>query len=342
MLTDEFVTRVRQMCQLPDSDQDWGDSEILQEATHALRERFTQVIANSRQGYWLKDHKVLLQAGRSQYRIPYRSTVQGLELVEIACDDGPNRWRQLQIATPSQTTMYAGNSQSEPSHFEIRGDNIVLYPTPQTPRWVRMRGYLRPSELIPVIASNPDGPGDLWGYIASCTFLNEPPDPPFLQVELIEGSDFDFTEAVNQSFDIVQTTGCCEVTIPNVYLYTYLEDPPTLFFRYDFPGQFDAAGTVMTSSEETPERAAMVFPADYTWHIPLPSELCTALVAWVSAVILTERGDLEKAAACSKKAEAAITRAIDVMTPRIKAQPYTFKTRNTYLRRRQAWGWGRW
>jgi hypothetical protein len=329
------------MCQLPDNDQDWSDDEILAEGTLALRERFTQVIANIRQGYWLKEYKIYTTAGRAQYRIPYRSSVQGLELVEIEKADGSGLWRQLQIATTSQTTMYSTPSLYEPNHFEIRGDTIVLFPTPQADRWLRIRGYLRPSDLVlPQETSDESGTTTNVGIIKHCELTDDGMGGQLFQV-VMNNLDFDFTNAVGHAFDIVQSTGCAEVSIPNIFCYTFFA-PDTLFFRVDFPGQYDAAGTVMTTQDEDSVRAAYVILADTAVTIPLPQELHSALVAWVSAVILTERGDLEKAAGCAKKAEAAISRAIDVMTPRIKAQPYTFKTRNSYLRRRQAWGWGRW
>jgi hypothetical protein len=343
MFTDEFVYRVRQMCQLPDNDQDWGDSDILTEGTLALRERFTQVIANIRQGYWLKEYQIPLVAGTTQYRIPYRFSVQGLELVEVQKANNSGLWRQLQIATTSQTTAYSTPSLYEPSHFEIRGDNLVLYPTPQQDGWMRIRGYLRPSDLVLQQTTPPteDDPGfSNVGFIESCGLEDDGLGNQLFVITLAE-DDFDFTNSVGFGFDVVQTTGCAEVTLPNMFCYTYVA-PRTLAFRIDYPGQFAASDTVVTTQDEDSRRAAYLIHADESITIPLPQELHSALVAWTSAVILTERGDLEKAAACAKKAEAAITRAIDVMTPRIKAQPYTFKTRNTYLRRRQAWGWGRW
>jgi hypothetical protein len=342
MFTQDFIARVRQMCQLPDEDQDWTDSEILQEGTLAIRERFTQVIANIRQGYWLKEYKIYTTAGRAQYRIPYRSTMQGLELVEIEKANSSGLWRQLNIATTSQTTDYSTPSLNEPSHFEIRGDNIVLYPTPQQDRWLRVRGYLRPSELVLLeVYSDEEGEHSNVGIVQSCELIDDGFGGQLFQVTLDAEPPFDFTDVVGQSFDIVQTTGSAEVVLPSCYCYTY-SPPDTMLMRVDFPGQYDAAGTVMTTADGDSFRAAYLIAADYAITIPLPQELHSGLVAWVSAVILTERGDLEKAAGCSKKAEAAISRAIDVMTPRIKAQPYTFKTRNSYLRRRQAWGWGRW
>jgi hypothetical protein len=341
MFTDEFVYRVRQMCQLPDNDQDWGDYDILTEGSLALRERFTQVVANIRQGYWLKEYQIELVPGTAQYRIPYRYSVQGLELVEIQRANNSGLWRQLPIATTSQTTAYSTPTMNEPAHFEIRGDNLVLYPVPQQGGWLRIRGYLRPSDLVlEDTLVDESGTTSNVGYIESCGLEDDGLGNELFVVTLADDG-FDFTNSVGFGFDIVQTTGCAEVVLPNMFCYTYVA-PRTLAFRIDYPGQFAASDTIVTTEDEDTRRAGYLIHADESITIPLPQELHSALVAWTSAVILTERGDLEKAAACAKKAEAAITRAIDVMTPRIKAQPYTFKTRNSYLRRRQAWGWGRW
>jgi hypothetical protein len=78
-----------------------------------------------------------------------------------------------------------------------------------------------------------------------------------------------------------------------------------------------------------------------TCYIQLPQELANALVSYVGAVVLAEKGDSEKAQIFSQKAELAIKNIVDIAMPRSKGQPSVFKTNNTYLRRRIGrWGWG--
>ena len=46
MNTAQFLTRVRELAQLPNVDEDWTDAEILAEATESLLERYTQAISD--------------------------------------------------------------------------------------------------------------------------------------------------------------------------------------------------------------------------------------------------------------------------------------------------------
>ena len=99
MNTAQFLTRVRELAQLPNVDEDWTDAEILAEATESLLERYTQAISDLRAGYWLKRVTTPMVPGQALYRIPSRSVVQGLEKVDWS-NDGKH-WRQMSILTDS-------------------------------------------------------------------------------------------------------------------------------------------------------------------------------------------------------------------------------------------------
>jgi hypothetical protein len=103
----------------------------------------------------------------------------------------------------------------------------------------------------------------------------------------------------------------------------------------------DQAAIIEAAPLDDGAKDIYVTAPDVTGYIQLPEELCNALVSYVGAVVLAEKGDSEKAQVFSQKAELAIKNIVDIAMPRSKGQPPVFKTRNTYLRRRIGrWGWG--
>lgn len=312
MDTTALLARIRQAAQLPDDDEDWTDSEILAEATQALYERFAQAISVLRNGYWL--HRVTqdMVNGQAMYRLPSRAIVQGLEKIEWSSDTG-NSWKDLHILTDVEARDYSNTtSVSEPQWFSLESDCVVLYPTPSSSSFLlRFSYYLRPSVLVPTVTS---------GVVVG---LNAPG-------ELIVSGDPTFLDHGGGTLDVVNTTGCNEVAIVDL--------------EYDSIVSF-AFGTykiTFDSSQDVTRLLAgqVVRTSDQTDQIPLPIELHAALVARTAAVVLAAKGDNEKSDRLAQKSEGIIKRITDAAIPRIKSKPYTWKTRNTYLRRRVGFGIG--
>lgn len=307
MNTAQFLTRVRELAQLPDVDEDWTDAEILAEATESLLERYTQAISDLRAGYWLKRATVQMVPGQSLYRIPSRAVVQGLEKVDWS-NDGAH-WRQMSILTDSTASDFDTGALGDPRYFWLEGDYLHLCPVPGTAHTLRFSYYLRPSVLIPQTSV-----GGVAAFAAG-------------QIA-VAGDPTSFLTGT--TMDVVQTTGCNEVAL--------VETPITGIVSLGF-GLWGI--NIPTTTDLSHMEVGQVCRApDTTDQIPLPRELQASLVARTAAVVLTAKGDNERASVLNAKAESAIKRVIDMATPRVKNRPFEFKTRNTFLRRKIGNGWG--
>lgn len=309
MNTSEFLTRVRQATQLPTDDEDWTDAEILAEATQALYERFAQAIIVLRSGYWLHRVTQNLTAGQSMYRLPPRSVVQGLEKIEFSVDSGV-RWKSLNILTDVETRDYSNaTALAEPQWFSLETDCVVLYPTPSAAFQLRLSYYLRPNVLVPTVTS---------GVVVG---LNS-------ATELIVSGNPTYLDPAGGTLDVIHTTGCNEVAIAD-FAYSSIVSFAFGTYKITFASGTDTsrilAGQVVRASDQTDQ-------------IPLPVELHQALVARTAAVILAAKGDNDKSDRLATKSEGIIKRITDAAIPRIKSKPYTWKTRNTFLRRRAGFG----
>lgn len=310
MNTTEFLQRVRQLAQLPADDEDWTDAEVLAEATQCLYERFAQAVSVLRSGYWLHRNVVEMTGGEAAYRMPPRAIVQGLEKIEYSIDSGVT-WKTLHILTDVETRDYSNSSiTAQPEHFSLESDCVVLYPTPSSAWQLRFSYYLRPSQLIATVDT-----GVVFGFNSDTELV-------------VSGNPDDYLDSGGGTMDIVHTTGCNEVAVIEQE-YTGIASLGLNLYEITLPAGTDISRIVAGQ--------VVRFP-DQTDQIPLPMEMTAALIARTAAVILDAKGDAQKADRLATKSDGIIKRVTDAALPRIKSKPFTWKTRNTYLRRRVGFG----
>jgi hypothetical protein len=277
-----------------------------------------------RNGTWLHSHTFETTAGVSRYRLPSRSVAQGLEKIECATSQGSSNsdssgWYLLNVQTNIQATDYEGLSyRGRPSAFTYVADTVDIYPTPTSNWTLRVWYYLRPPELTTFDEALANGAGlsdvvDLGDGTYQLTTSNNVLQP---------------FAADDIKLDIQFGNGNCEYVAVGA---TMADGGPNTLIVTLTPNQAD----LITRALDAQGNAVWGFGADsVTFLIPLPQELCNALVSYVGAVVLAEKGDSEKAQVFSQKAEVAIKNIVDIAIPRSKGQPSVYKTRNTYLRRR--------
>jgi hypothetical protein len=332
MVTDTLVTQVRNLAQVPDTDEDITEEFILTQAYLGLLERFTQPLVMMRNGTWLHSYTFETTAGVSRYRLPPRSIVQGLEKLECAMGQGTgnadsSQWYLLNVQTNIQATDYEGLAyMGRPAAFTYIGDTVEIYPTPTSNWTLRVFYYVRPSQLClddffyanvgaSVVDITSLG-GDQYDIEVDNIGLDGFSDPYVFDIQWLGG---------NQEMIAVSAPGVYS-GVPQHITVTLSANQADLIDR---DPSYGGTKTIIMMGAESP-----------TPYIQLPEELANALVSYVGAVVLAEKGDSEKAQVFSQKAELAIKNIVDLAMPRSKGQPSVFKTRNTYLRRRLGRGYG--
>jgi hypothetical protein len=333
MFTDELITQVRNLAQVPDTDEDITDEFILTQAYLGLLERFTHPIIMQRNGSWLHSYTFETTAGVSRYRIPHRSIVQGLEKIECAVGQGSGNsnssgWYLLNVQTNIQATDYEGqNYMGRPRAFTYAADSVEVFPTPTANWTLRIWYYLRPCTLLTFEQSElqHSGIGSIEQY-----FSGE--DQYLLTTSNGVLSGY---AALGISLDVQFGNGNNEYVAVNAPM---LPAGPLAIIATLTPNEAD----LMARSLANQGNSLWGFGADSsTFLIPLPQELANALVSYVGAVVLAEKGDAEKAQVFSQKAELAIRNVTDIAIPRAKGMPNFFKPHSSYLRRRIGrWGQG--
>lgn len=145
----ELLAAIREAAFLPTTTADWTDSVLLRLANAQQQQVFERAIVKARQGYWLKQSIVSAVEGKASYRIPARACSGGLERVQISYL-GTGEWRDLDEVDEATAAMHElpSGQTGWVERFCVRGDNLVLLPTPNSVSMqLRIHYYLRPARI---------------------------------------------------------------------------------------------------------------------------------------------------------------------------------------------------
>lgn len=285
---------------------DYDDARCLTELTNALHSTFERQVVTARCGYWLRHNVIATTVGRAKYRIPARACFGGLESVAIGATGGPYRKLEEVTETHAQAYEYGAGSVGDPQKYVVRGDQVVLLPTPQAVYSVRMAYYLRPSRLTPAQTA---------GQITNV-------NPTTRVLTIASAMPLDYTTTTGtalvtaqQRIDVVHPTGWCEAVVVNV--------PQT------FTGlNLTVGGTDPIDEVEVGDYVRVANQSDW----PAMPEDFHRLVADVAALkVMTELHMGSKAQILAPQVAADLERFNDTLTPRVRAEAKVLKAPRSIL-----------
>lgn len=146
----------------------YDTNKLLDELNDKLQTVFQDAVVGSRSGYWLKKFVNTIVAGQSQYQIPDRSCVQGLEKLEFSpAVTGPWTILEQLPANREQTYRASTTTGTTATWYTLLGDTVDIIPTPPAGAGLRMTYYQRPSRLYPPQSIDNTGAGTSRGKITS-------------------------------------------------------------------------------------------------------------------------------------------------------------------------------
>lgn len=284
---------------------DYTDAVLYDEMNTALHTTFEDVVASARSGYWCKPVFLTTANGRPKYRIPARAVVGGLEKVEIAMSSTAD-YVPLPACTEEQAADYERNAANlgSPQAYVVRGDQIVILPTPNASLPLRLWYYIRPSRLVAPQS------GALVTSRGRITSINTS-----TRVIIVDVLPLDQETVGNPPLsgnitpcDIVHKDGWHELSMVNITISNY-------------------AGTTLTvagteSMDEVELGDYLRFAEQTDWPC-LPDDFHRMLADVTSAAVLVQLGLSDKAAQITELVGPAAVRFKDLITPRVKADPPT-------------------
>jgi hypothetical protein len=149
--SDELIAAARFSAFIGDASAftDWSDARILIELNDKLQSAFEDIVVKARAGFWLHEFIYTTIDNDSDYRIPPRSVVGGLEKVEIAAgsDQPYTKLSEIPVSISQDYRTPTGGSSSSPYVFTVNGDVVDIIPTPPAGYLLKLTYYIRPSRL---------------------------------------------------------------------------------------------------------------------------------------------------------------------------------------------------
>jgi hypothetical protein len=155
MNTADLIPRVRETAFLPTNAVDYTDARICREMTDMLRSVFADMVTQSKGGYWLRFDPMTTTVGQPYIRMPARACAGGLFGIHIAYDASENYVPLEELNEKQALTYQLGVGATDvPVRYTLRGDRIVLFPTPNAVYKLRVFYYLEPPLLTPLTSLN--------------------------------------------------------------------------------------------------------------------------------------------------------------------------------------------
>jgi hypothetical protein len=323
MNTTEMLAQLRLNTLLEDTAVDYPDSVLLRELSDALLTKFQDTIVDFRNGTWQAQYFVAVTVGDPTYRLSRVVSVLGkVEIGKGSISDTDSiNFARLAKVDEGHADLFEGSytGLGQPQVYVLRGNDLVLLPTPDSSGYVlKITYYRRPPRLY---ASQNNVSGTDRGRVTATD--------PTLNTITVNTMPFDMSLAVPAA--ISGSNVAIDVWKPNGWFDSSC--PPTFT---------NISGNVLTLSTAG-AKVRDVAAGDYVralgqsdWPM-LPEDFHRTVIDVATVKILVQRGYSQKAGNFAGDASADLKRFETLYSNRTREEPRKIRAPLTELRR-----WGRW
>lgn len=288
---------------------EFSDARLLIELNDKLHTAFEDIVVKARAGFWLHEYIYTTVANDSDYRIPARSVVGGLEKVEIASGTGQpyTKLTEIPVSVSQNYRSPASSSIAGPSNpyvFTVNGDLVDVIPTPPAGYLLKLTYYIRPSQLVTSQSSTQGGAAVDRGRITSVNTSTRVVTVNVLPFDYSLTSPTTITSGL-QTLDVVHPDGWHELS--------YVGATQTI------------SGTNITFTDTQDMTDILVGDyvrvADQTDWPCLPDDFHRCLADTAAVKILQMMSMQEKAASLTQNVGNDLLRLQSLLMPRVKAEP---------------------
>jgi hypothetical protein len=302
--TTELLASIKRAITMPASQIRFTNADLLAMADEETVRLIVPMITSIRQEFFVVKEDITLVADQDKYKIPYRAVGRTLREIKIT-DTARNTRYTIPFISPEDTQYvnYNPTSTGDVLGFTIRGDDIVILPTPSSSTNQIIEAYyeLAPAQLV--------DPSEC-GVIASADYNTG--------IVTLVATPTTFTTGV--VMDIVDGKAGC-TTIGIDLTNTLVSGLNVTFTAADLPTAPNVieAGDYLCLSNESPV-------------VQLPNETVFVLVQAVAVKVLEAQGDYEGMRVAQEKLNINIEAAEKLLTPRVEASAPKIINRNGILR----------
>lgn len=298
--TSQFLDSVKRAVTIPANQVRFTNSDLLAFADEEMENYVMPMITSARQEFFVRKDLVPLVANQAEYKIPYRATGRTLRHIRLITTDG-QLIKDLSFVMPEDDRANTSTSGGDPWAYTVRGDYIVILPTPTVASYnIEMYYELAPSKLVE---------SDRTATIASFD-LNT-------GVVTINAANSNFTTGATMDIiDAKSGNNCKAIDISN----SNVSGTSITFTAADLPSNL-AVGDYLTLVNESS-------------ILQIPNEVSQVLVQAVVCRITEALGDFEGLQVAMARLKKIVDAATQIITPRVESKSPVIINRSGLLPQR--------
>lgn len=313
LTSDSLIASIKRRALIPSNQKTFQDADFLALANEEIDLGLVPSILQYHEEYFTFETEVALVADQAAYSIPYRAI--GGKFRDVAYKDSSGNLSGMTRIQPEDRVYHQSNSGSNntPVTFYLRGNEVVLTPTPGTGTTGSLvfLYFLRPNDLVAE---------DRVAVISEIDTTNGVITVESIPSNLEAGSSIDFIQVKSG-----HKTYAIDVTIDSV-------DSNALTFTFDpddLPSGLSVGDHIAASGE-------CIVPQ-------IPSDLHSVLAQRVAARCLEALGDSQGLTNANTKLQEMETKTGSLIDNRSEGEPQKINNRNSPLsssrmgRRRRGW-----
>lgn len=139
-----LLASVRRRGQLPNATDQLSTTDLTALMNEAMQEYVVPLLIDAKEEYLVTYADQTIVSGTEAYAIPARAVGGKLRDVQVSTTDG--KYRSISRVEPEQALEYEGGGFAQA--YKIRGNSVVLVPSPTEAGTLRLHYYRRPSVLV--------------------------------------------------------------------------------------------------------------------------------------------------------------------------------------------------
>jgi len=297
--TTYLLDAVKRGVTVPSNQVRFTDADILRFGDEETEAVIVPAMTSARLEFFVKYKDMPLVANQAAYKIHYRSIGRTLRFVELRTSTG-DLIKDLSYVMPEDVGRITSQAGGDPWAFTVRGDDLILLPTPTTANYVLRQYYeLAPAKLIPTSDA---------GVVQSFSTMTGIVTMSASVTSFATGQSMDLIDYKsgnsNKAEDIISTN-----VASNLVTFATTDIPSTL-----------TAGDYVCLSNQSPV-------------LQLPNEMHQTLVQSIICRILEALSDFEGLQAAVARRDRILAGALETINPRLASQiPVVINTRGLLRR----------
>jgi hypothetical protein len=290
VLTSDLATSIQRRAAVPNAQVTFSSSDFYAFIDEEIESKLIPLILKNLEEYYVYDCPYLITSGQNAYAIPTRAIAGKLRDVQVISSTDPDSitpLERLDVTDLFSATSSTARMLIKKSGFYIKGNNIIMYPSPTyTQNIINLEYYIRPNSSV-----DPSVCGLITGINTALNTITVVATPS----------------------NITTSTPCDFVKVNSGFECTAIDQTPS-----------SIAGNIITFPSTLPtnmQAGDYVCQAKQSCVVQVPQELLPLLSQYVVVRVLSAQGDAQALQMAISELTKLEENALLLISPRVDGKP---------------------